>query len=144
MVYFSLQLLLSSLIGSLLICELLYPYKRAVVYSLTASLGLCFILSTFTDNLFFLSLVTIGTTFLLYIAYRLFVRIGGTVRTVDCIVLTDTPPNGTALVYRMGSVQALQNRSPYTLRKGEVLIVKKTKESEIVTETAKEEILYHV
>lgn len=132
-----LPLYYSILICSLLLCELFYPYKRAIVYSLTVALGVCLLLSAVTDNLFLLSLVTIGGTFFLYIAYRLTVQVRKKDASLGYVVLTDTPPNGTALAYRDGSVRAFRNNMPYYLHKGEVLYIRKSSENE------KEEVLYH-
>lgn len=133
-----LPLYYSILICSLLLCELFCPYKKAIVYSLTTSLGICLLLSAVTDNLFLLSVVTIDGTFFLYIAYRAIARLSKKDTSVGYILLTDAPPNGTALAYRNGSVRTFRNKMPYYLHKGEVLFVKKS------TENEKEEVLYHV
>lgn len=132
-----LPLYYSILICSLLLCELFYPYKRAIVYSLTVSLGVCLLLSAVTDNLFLLSLVTIGGTFFLYISYRLTMQVRKKDTSRGYVVLTDAPPNGTALAYRNGSVRAFRNNMPYYLHKGEVLYIRKSSENE------KEGVLYH-
>lgn len=155
MLIFDTELLLAVIIGTLPICELIYPYKRMLFYSITAASIAAFFAYEFTQNAFLTSIVLLSCLFSIYLIF-FFARMLALVKlskkkrarkrseneehprqseaceNIEMLLLTDSPPHSVATAYCLGEVICFQNMSEATLCEGETATVTCFKEKGVL------------